>query len=107
MAEDVATPTPPTIATPPAAMPAPAAPVPYYQTAPFVVSMAFTPLVYVTVCAVLFKDSFSQDLKTFVVTSVLNLIAGAIMGFFLGAAFSQQASKRSTDPGVTNNETKP
>jgi len=83
-------------------------PLPYYQTAPFIVSMAFTPLVYITVCAVLFTESFSQDLKTLVVTSVLNLIAGAIMGFFLGAAFSQQASKRRTDPEVTIHEsTKP
>ncbi len=52
------------------------------------VTCLLLPLVYLTVCAVLFRDGWSQDVRAMVVASVVTGLLSGITGYWLGTSFS-------------------
>jgi hypothetical protein len=68
-------------------------------TFPFALAVAFLPLIYSVVLAALVKRpwlaEFSDDARMMVITAVINLILGALVGYVYGQ--SNQAVKRATD----------
>ncbi len=69
-------------------------------TFPFMLCVAVLPLVYAVVGAALVKQSwlaeFSDDARMMVITAVINLILGSIIGYVYGQSM-QQKGARSTD----------
>jgi hypothetical protein len=58
------------------------------------VTGALAPLIYIVVCAVVFLDGWSDEMRSVVVTAIVTGLLGSITGFFLGSSFGSQ---RKTD----------
>lgn len=54
------------------------------------VSAAIMPLIYMVVGAVMFGSDYTDDQRTLVITAVINLALGGIIGFFLGTGYNSQ-----------------
>lgn len=69
-------------------------------TFPFILAVAVLPLVYAVVLAALVKfpwlAEFSDDARMMVITAVINLILGSLIGYVYGQSM-QQKGLRSTD----------
>lgn len=67
--------------------------IPFYKNPAFVVTMALAPLLYMVAAAVLFGiggQTWSDDVKTMVVTAIVSGLLGSITGFFLGSSLGSQ-----------------
>lgn len=66
------------------------------------ITLLLLPLVYITVCAVLFGADWSQDVKAMVVSSIVTGVLGGIMGYWLGTSFSSaKKDERAVEQGVS------
>lgn len=54
------------------------------------VSVALLPLLYMVVAIVLTQDGWATEIKIMVVSSVMSLVAGGIVQFWLGTSFGSQ-----------------
>jgi hypothetical protein len=52
------------------------------------ITVMLLPLVYITVCAVLFTDDWTSETRAMVVAAVISGVLGAITGYWLGTSFS-------------------
>lgn len=58
------------------------------------VTAALVPLIYIVVCAVLFRDGFTDEMRAMVVTAVVSGMLGTMTGFWLGSSLD---SRKKTD----------
>lgn len=67
--------------------------VPFWRNPAVLISFAILPLVYMVALAVLFGvggQSWSDDIKTLLVTAIVTGVLGAVTGFFLGSSMGSQ-----------------
>jgi hypothetical protein len=67
---------------------------PPWRNVALLVSAVLVPLIYIVVCAVVFGEGWSDEMRSVVVTAIVTGLLGSITGFFLGSSFG---SARKTD----------
>jgi muramidase (phage lysozyme) len=62
--------------------------IPFYKNPGFIMACLLSPLIYMVVYKTMWDPTFSEQLKTVVVTAVLSGLLGALTGFYFGSSLS-------------------
>jgi hypothetical protein len=54
------------------------------------VTLCLLPLVYLVVAAVLFGDGWTAEIRAMVVSSVISIVLGGVVGYYLGTSYGSQ-----------------
>jgi hypothetical protein len=64
------------------------------------VTLALLPLVYMVVAAVLFGDGWTAEIRAMVVSSVISIVLGGVVGYYLGSSYGSQKKPTSLRSAV-------